>query len=538
MAHRHADAIRRRSGPPQPVQSDRRFRHWRDHFEAETPIDRGGWSTLVDDCVGLLSEVGVNLRVLDWITRGLWVVERFAGVGAALQIWTDTLAPEVWEGVEPASPEVRTRMVAASLNLLARNIAATDPSPSWGADAAACADLVPELDERLLARLEADAPSIEALLNAIRSHAVVVAAPKPAQAQPVEAIAPTCAATPDRESDRSADRASAAPAPAARRALEQDEPSLLPAQPVVVAVAAPSGDLAGSLEAMLDSFQAVLAVAELARRDAATAAQPWVYRLPRDWRWAESPQPRPDQGSRTPIPPPAADHLESLHDEDPLRRLEAAERAWPTRVCWLDPHRHAAEALVRLGRTAAAEAVRVVTLELVVRLRQPDVLGHDLTALQFDDGTPFADDATKAWLREPTTRPAAPRLVAAVPVVRGDAGALPEDLEEAIVFADAYGRTGATPRDRFALGVALARRLITAERWGEAQALATSLDRVAVEDRLEVWDPSLAADAAELALLTLGRAVALTSERATSQLDELNRRCTRLGRLGGVVAAR
>ena len=67
------------------------------------------------------------------------------------------------------------------------------------------------------------------------------------------------------------------------------------------------------------------------------------------------------------------------------------EDALSRQSVWLAGTASAREALSALGHTAAAQAVRAETLALLHRLPA-------LVELKFNDGTPFADPATRQWL--------------------------------------------------------------------------------------------------------------------------------------------
>ena len=74
--------------------------------------------------------------------------------------------------------------------------------------------------------------------------------------------------------------------------------------------------------------------------------------------------------------------------------LLALEGTLQSRPLWLTGHRLAAEMAQALDKQAQANAITAATLEEV------SILGHEIIDYTFKDGLPFADLATKAWIRE------------------------------------------------------------------------------------------------------------------------------------------
>ena len=125
-------------------------------------------------------------------------------------------------------------------------------------------------------------------------------------------------------------------------------------------------------------------------------SNPTAYRLA-GWRRGAPWNPLPfSEDGRTNIPPPyTADSLRGLLGEGQDEALvRAAEQNLVEYIFWLDLNFWASEGLGRMGEghQAAAEVVRRETALLLRRL-------PGLEDLKFSDGTPFAGDDTREWIK-------------------------------------------------------------------------------------------------------------------------------------------
>jgi len=125
-------------------------------------------------------------------------------------------------------------------------------------------------------------------------------------------------------------------------------------------------------------------------------SNPAAYRLARLAAWSALDFLPPSEGGRTNLPAPY--NVESLRDfaggGEAEAVVKAAEENFAENIFWLDLNFWTAEALTRLGDgyEAAAEAVRGETALLMRRL-------PGLEDLKFSDGSPFAADDTREWLK-------------------------------------------------------------------------------------------------------------------------------------------
>ena len=161
---------------------------------------------------------------------------------------------------------------------------------------------------------------------------------------------------------------------------------------------------------------------------------------------------------------------------------------------WLDPHRYAAQALDNLGEGYAA-AKRALLGELALLLaRAPELL-----ELTFNDGTPFADAATKQWIGAEVKAGGGGGGGGGVNKVEAKVneartmvanGALPDAVQLLVKIA----ATALTPVDRFRARLGVAQVCIQGEQWLIARSALDGLDKLVEQHRLAEWAPDLCAE--------------------------------------------
>ncbi len=126
---------------------------------------------------------------------------------------------------------------------------------------------------------------------------------------------------------------------------------------------------------------------------------PIAYRLNRIAAWITIDDLPPADAGQTMLPPPSDQDRETLaglrEKQNFSALLESAEGRLSQYRFWLDLSRYVSEALFSLKYAGARQAVDDETAMFVRRL-------SGVEALQFSDGTPFADDQTRQWLTEIT----------------------------------------------------------------------------------------------------------------------------------------
>jgi type VI secretion system protein VasJ len=236
----------------------------------------------------------------------------------------------------------------------------------------------------------------------------------------------------------------------------------------------------------------------------ADATSPMGYHLLRTAAWLQLVAPPPDDGGRTMVPAPPyylKDQLESLVNAGAWGDLVgAADAATAAAPLWLDSQRYLAAAFDNLGEEFA-NAKQTVLREVAFLLSRAPKIAE----LSFDDGTPFADDATKAWL---TGEVAGAFGAGGGGGGGGGGGARPLDralkdarealaegqVERAVNVVAKAARAATSMADRFRGRLELAKICLRANQFALAKAQLDGLDRLVDKHRLAEWEPELCAD--------------------------------------------
>jgi type VI secretion system protein VasJ len=258
----------------------------------------------------------------------------------------------------------------------------------------------------------------------------------------------------------------------------------------------------------------VLQTLENIRRGA--PERPMSYQLAREWVWALAVLPTAKEGQTT-IPSPGArdaglwDAMASRGEWAEL--LHSAENRWPKSMFWLDPHRYVGQALEELGLDEAHAAVCSGVAGMLSKL-------PGLADLSFVDGTPLADDETRAWLAAHAEAGGASGVRSGVPVMMapvsvGDSGKAPDFLTESekllkdnkfveavVRFESGLARVPDL-RVRFRLKLQFAQQLLVAKRVHVARPILEALDEEVERFELQTWEPRLAAGVVQTLLAAL-----------------------------------
>lgn len=283
------------------------------------------------------------------------------------------------------------------------------------------------------------------------------------------------------------------------RALPKAAPpgEAAPASPPAAA-AEPAGP--AELRSPADAAQAVMDAAAFLRHHDKTDPAP--FRLARALHWGGLLSAPPAENGQTLIPP----YLEQrkTYLEDLLGRaqfselLDEAEETFHEQPFWLDLQRYAVTAMDALGEPFAAARDGLVEETAGLLRRFPEI-----PRLAFNDGTPFADAATREWV-EVRLKPA---LTAGAEVPQSEPeeqGALEAHFAEArehlargdLAAALAVMREGEgadrSGRDRFRRRLHLASLCLRGGRPALARPLLERLEAEAEALSLETWEPELA----------------------------------------------
>ncbi|WP_412068634.1 type VI secretion system protein TssA [Rubrivirga sp. IMCC43871] len=451
-----------------------------DDFQAlKTHVDQLGAATgdvdfdaIVDLGTAILTAKSKDLSVVGYLMLGLSRTAGLAGLAegiAAVRAVTEGF----WEDAFPPLRRMRGRQ--AALQFVAERASA------FVKDTKATPD-----DREVLERMEADTVALQAFVTEAMGEDA------PAYSGVLREVRESLRRLPKPEPE--------APEPGPEAPAAGDGPSGAPASDAPSAPrpsAPPSGGGGGdaSFSTAKEAALVVMKVAQFHRE--ADALDAVAFGLVRAVRWCAIAAP-PPTGKIPPPPKPRRDALAGLVGGPPATLVAQGEAAFQQSPFhfWLDLQRLVASALEALGPSGAAAHATVVdgTASLVRRL-------PGLASTTFQDGTPFADPLTAAWLDE----------ISAPPGGGGGGAALDDALAEALdtsrkqaAGGDVPGAVAAlmagagAPRDRFRRSVAAAELALGAGRPDVALALLDGADEALRTHRLDEWDPATAAPALRL----------------------------------------
>ena len=465
--------------PEQPAGDDVRYDPLYEELQAEvdkfsSPSASGAvdWDKVVKLSSDILSQKSKDLLVASYLAIALIQTKKFEGVEIGSRIYRDLIEGH-WDALFPTKARMRGRVAAIEWWAeKAESVLEQLPKGPFAEERINALNENLQKVDQLLAEVLEEAPSIRPLLDFAGSLEAIAPPPEPKAPEPKPA--------------------SASPRPPeGSLGTLGAEPSAPRAEEGPVEITSPETAYAVLEKALGD----VARVADYYREE--SLSNPTAYRLARVAAWSAVESLPPSEDGRTNIPAPYnVDSLRAFvgggQDEAVVK---AAEENLPECIVWLDLNFWASEALARLGEghQAAAEAVRGETALLLRRL-------PGLEELKFSDGTPFAADDTREWLKGLSA--------GAGGAAEGSAGAAADPAAKGIRQARelvAEGRTAEAVRkmqqgvrgagsrkDAFHWRVALCRLLVETP---EARHALPHIEEILKEIdlfRLEEYDPELA----------------------------------------------
>lgn len=348
--------------------------------EALAALDLGGvravnWQQVVSLSEALLRDRGKHLKVGVHYAHGLMQTEGSAGLATGLAVLADMVESH-WEGLFPPPRRLRGRInviawlaerVDASLDMLANH-----PVKSRGDALAAAERLVSNLGKHNTDAADAAWPLVATLRDA---------ANRPAPDTGTTPKAPSASDTQKPPADSRATGAATGGTTSTG--------NVAPITPDV----ADLGSERTREHALKAQRQAIFSFVRRLR-DAAPS-DPRAYSLHRASVWLQLKDLPPAVGGVTELPCPPAEVQAAIEASMVAEAYEAAvsqcEEAVIHSLFWFQGHRICAQALSRLGRQSAADAVQAAVGALLSRF-------PGLKDLKFRNGDPFVDAATRSWL--------------------------------------------------------------------------------------------------------------------------------------------
>jgi type VI secretion system protein VasJ len=260
---------------------------------------------------------------------------------------------------------------------------------------------------------------------------------------------------------------------------------------------------------------------------------PLAFRMNRIAAWTSITELPPTTGGKTYLPGPDSQVVSALQDlyqshnwKDLVQAAEARVRQF---LFWLDLSRYVAESLEQLGYPEGADMVATETLLYIKRL-------PGIEKLSFEDGTAFANEITRSWLKSLQDKqvgtaagnvlPGTESIQQAVEGALAAARKLIRDnrITEALrQFNDGTNRSSSM-KERFLWQHGLCRLLFEIQQ--PRLALPQIQDMLAAIDtyRIEQWEPNLATEALTIILTGLR----LQPEKDQEQLGPVFNRLAKL----------
>ncbi len=329
------------------------------------------WEIVVRKSEIILRDHSKNLRIAIYMTYGLYETNGLPGFAAGLGVLAD-MVETFWQDLDPPLRRLRGRIMA--LEWLSEKARAALTRDTGAGEISDCETALSEAN-RLMDNLSEHAPEAgDALWNLVP---VLKKRQEEIQQQEIQAEEPIILPS-----------VSPAPAQPSPPVAQQPEPKA-PAIPI-------DGDMStsktreqslGALRSSLLDFVRRLRTADI--------ADPRVYALHRVSIWLPIRELPPAINGKTELPYPSKEVLGAIETaiigQNYAIAIDLCEDTVANSLFWLDGHRMTAEILTSIGHLSAAQAVRSETMALLHRLPA-------LATLNFRDGTPFADPATRQWL--------------------------------------------------------------------------------------------------------------------------------------------
>lgn len=506
--------------PDHPTGSDVRYEPEFESLQAEidklsSPSAAGGidWKKVVKLSSEILARKSKDLLVTTYLAVAQIHTNQLDGLAIGLRIYHDLLE-EFWEDFYPPKKRMRGRLAAIEWWLEKSEAALQLLKPK---------SLPPEKIEEL----KEDLRHIDKILREHWTEAPLL--------RPVERFLDSIPVLSEKKPEPEAPPSEEKPA---RETLPRPEPEKPPSQaaPPAQEEIASEKDAQRVLRFGLQKVRQ--AAAYLREHD---IADPGIYRWARMVAWSVVNTLPPVTDGQTMIPPPSPqvqatfNELREKGNSEAL--LQLAERTLSQFIFWLDLNRFSAEALAALG-DRYCEAHDVVCQETALLIHRLS----GLEELAFSDGTPFADAATKQWLKGiglgASAVMAESALVAqdedrmAEAIRKAQALAKKRKLAEAVEMLQQQLRDSFSQRERLQWRLALSQLLLNAKRPRVALPhLEQILQDIALY-RLEEWDPELALKGFKIVWTGLG---AQSDDASRNKADDT---LNRIAKLDPAVALR
>ncbi len=450
-----------------------------DKLSSPTASGQVDWQQVVNLASGLLAEKSKDLKVAGYLAVGLIHTRKIEGLADGLTILR-TMLEEYWDNLYPKKKRMRGRVGALTwwmdkTEALLEKLANTTIEAEL---AASIKENLRQIDEILAEKM----PEPPLLMPLIRK----------AEALPIKEVKK---------------QESGQPKPAAVQKTDKPAPAGAVAPAAESEVISTEKDALKTVSAALQKIQQ--ASGFLLEHN---LSDPTAFALRRIACWSRVIDLPPASEGRTQIPPPPPQVLEELEQLQANSQWEAlviaAEKRLSQYIFWFDLNRLSAEALSSMGdrHLPAVETICQQTAFTTARL-------DGVQNLAFSDGTPFADQQTKAWLQSIAFgNPQTVAPAANVPGTGADSDEMDQVLAEARKLAKKRKLAQAVKlvqdkmlkstglRRQFKWRMAIAKLLLEAKKADLARPQLEQLLETIERFDLENWEPALALEGLTTAL--------------------------------------
>ena len=464
------------------------------------------WKEVITLGQEILQKKSKDMLVASYVCLGLYEERGYTGLQAGLSC-IDAMVLTYWDSLYPEAKRMRGRINAVSWlsEKGGLSLSRKRPQSSEKALLENCVTLIEGLEKKLDEKIGKEAPSLRPLRQPIQDYLKDLAgshSPLPQTQKPADA-----------------------------------QPSGVQAPPVTVT----------EIQSLNDAKRVLREGATIIRRANNFAIKEdstlvWPYRLNRAMAWQQLDVPPPETDGKTMIPAPSSQLMtsyQSFMDEgqwvDLVQQVESQLQATPF---WLDLNRFSHRALDQLGEkySKAKEAVGIETAGLIKRI--PTLLD-----LQFEDGTPFADDETRRWIQsELKSSENGGQVSVQIQEASGEKGQpnrRPEALklmkkgkyQEAIKIIEGEISSKSSHRNRFFNRLDLAKLCLDSGQPKAAVSQLEGLDHDIERFGLEEWEPSICIEVFQILWAALGRMAQESKQPSpdlTRRVDVIYQRLCRL----------
>jgi type VI secretion system protein VasJ len=478
------------------ISYDEAFEAVKNEIDKQNSFDGGtiDWSTIQSNSESLLEDRSKDFRVALYWAAARAQSKTTRGVLEGIVLLLD-LSKAFWSDMYPAlkRPRARGNLCAWYAELTGPVIQGLSPQPAERGAVDGLDKAFNELDGLLAEGLGEAYPGMMQIRDAVRGlvHRAPAEAPPPPPPPPPPPA-----------------RAEPAPVSAQAQSSEVSYAAYEAPAPHDTGVPAAAG-IGWSADDIVDGDTAYRALSELVplihrAGDVMLGMNPASvdgFRLNRAASWlliAGAPY---NEGGQTQIEGPREHVVSGLAEMaaggDWMGLMNAALQVGAEFPLWLDHVRYLATALENLGGDFEI-AAKVIVAELGALLAR----APELVDLSFVDGTPFANEETRAWAASASAKPAGGgaasrssggggRSPVDKAVADADAAAAEGDVAKAIqVLARAVTQAQA-PAHRFRARLELGKLCLRNSLFDIARAQLEGLERLAEDHRLAAWDPEL-----------------------------------------------